>query len=434
MEFLTAFPQPGEIHTWLLSKANYLNVYSSFAVEHNGAQHSSSNQPIMMPHNRSRSDENGISTPYRVLSTARNTAIRGLITIRKRQGNTLSLVAAFGSTPRVVMKQSGHMDRHMVIVRGCRAVGLIVQPAVRGCCVRIFHHCRSWFIATNKHVAHQRQPFSTLPVQIRSVLACFSATIDNRTNGGARTLHNKPCGHDHFWRECQRCLTTDQVWFFMVAEDDFHFIGSYPILRGPPVQMGQMNPNPPTNQDTQPLFCQNLPFGIGDETDDQTLVHALTYSTSHVGTIVYNPTTLATLIITLNQYSFILYRVIDKKETVRTLVARLVFLTRILWPLRPDVVDNETQKWITDTIKPFLSEHAEKLWPEDHAAIQDATERLFTQIVPGWGASVERIPDPDLPPWMCALLTVIARPGYTRWLPLWEGELWVRLLVAESDN
>ena len=434
VEFLTAFPQPGEIHTWLLNKTNYLDVYSFFAVEHNGAQHRHSKGPIVMPHSRSRNDENGISSPYRVPSTARNTAMRGLITIRRKQGNTLSLVAAFGSTPRVVMQQSGQMDRYMVIARGCRAAGLIVQPAVRGCCVRIFHHHRSWFIATNKHIAHQRQPLSSLPTRVRSVLTCLSAVITHRTNTGARLFRDTPCGPDHFWGECQRCLTTDQVWFFMVTEDDFYFSGSYPILHGPPVKMGQMDPNPPTNQEKEPLFRQNLPFRTGDETDDETLVNTLKYNTPHVGTIVYNPVTLATLIITLNQYNFILYRLIDKKETVRTLVARLIFLTRILWPLRPDVVDIATQKWITGTIKPFLSEHAEKLWPKDHGAIQDATERLFTQIVPGWVANVEKIPDPDLPQWICALLAVIARPGYVRWLPLWEGELWVRLLVAESGN
>jgi hypothetical protein len=404
-QFLSAFPQPGEIHTWLLNQGDYVSVHARFA-EH---QPRRATRPFVSPWtNNCR-----IPTPFSISKTAQNPVLHGLITLPG--GHEPRFVPAFGPTPHLVLQGA----EGVCLVRGCKAVGLVAQPILQGQCIRLFHHRRLWYLACDRFLGHQRQPTTSLPRQLQPLLSRLTSVLATRSGDPNAVLR----GHSSIlWCECHR-LDTERVWYFRLTADDLYFIGSYPVLW--PVRIGKMDPSPPESPSDQILFLKTQAQVLPEEADTgDTMAYGGVHS---LGMMVYNPVTLAAVVVTKYHSNFLLHRVIEKTESAAMLVARLVFLTKILRPLRSDLIDMQTQAWIQNTVKPFLDEDAKRLFPDAHAAILGLADNLFQHSIPCWIADIQgrtKIPACAYP-----LLAIMSRPNREQWVPLWEGDHWVRLLA-----
>lgn len=408
LTFLSSFPQPGEIHAWLLNQADYIGTHALYTA-------ATLWRPAKArPFAQTTTTRGSIATPYRLPSTARNPVLNGLITLPATvPGNPHNFVLSFGPTPRVVLR--GHRQ---AMVSGCSAVGLIVQPAVQGKNVRVFRYRKQWFAASSRHITHQRQPVATIAAPLRKLLCTLDLALQRR-HGKSATAATE--GHNSvFWQQCQT-LTPDQCWFFRVTNDDFYFLGSYPIIT---CSYGHFCIA--TSSQQQPLLQQTLPEATPGE-EQSICMQTLSYSTDHVGTIIYNPVTLAALVVTQHHDNFLLYGLIENQDSAAVMMARLVFLTLMMRPMRPDLVDVPTQDWVQTVVGPFLETHGRAHWPALYTQLTELVATLFTEAVPAWIARMQANPEP----WCYPLLAALARPNREHWVPLWEGDLWVRMLASQ---
>ena len=411
--FLSAFPQPGEIHPWLLNQANYIGTHALYTA-------ASPQTTKARPYVHTAEDARGaIATPYRLPSSAKNPVLHNLITLPGPAG-VHKFVLSFGATPRLVLR--GGQEAMRAMIAGCGAVGLMAQPAVRGTNVRVFHHRKQWFAASGRHLAHQRQPLASIPAPLRKLLHTLCAALQRRCQPGDPS--SVPEGHNSiFWQQCQQALGTDRCWFFRAVGDDFYFLGSYPIVTDAYCRFSVASVASATET---PLLQQVLPQATAGDEQCVSVQQMPSYHTDVVGTVIYNPVTLAALIVTQYHHNFLLYGIIEHHEPAATLMARLVFLTYLLQPLRPDVVDVPTQDWIRTVVGPFLETHGKALWPTLYAQLTGLVTTLHTETVPAWVACMQANPKP----WSYPLLAALARPNRGQWVPLWEGDLWVRMLAS----
>ena len=419
VQFLSAFPQPGGIHTWLLNQGNYIGLHALFALQQQEKERGHHKRPSVAKWR----DDDHIPTPFHVHRSAQNPVLHGLITLPGHQGP--NFVLGFGPTPKLVLQES---KTATCLVRGCQAVGLVAQPAVPGICVRIFHHRRLWFLAHGSYVGHHRQPFASFPTRLQMVLTKLNGVLAKRSSSAITRGHGSM-----LWQECRRCLDPQRAYYFRLTEDDLYFIGSYPVLW--PCCIGRLDPTLPENQPNSPdlahLFEKALPVArVGHEAD---MMSCMSYGAYHTGTFVYNPVTLAAVIVTTYHNNFLLHRLIKKKESPSTLIARLVFLTRVLRPLRPDLGDAQTQVWIRDTLVPFLEQDVQRMFPDMHARITGLVDNLFTHTIPTWIADIESGGSSIPAAWVHPLMAIISRPKWKQWLPLWEGAFWVRLIATAVE-
>lgn len=422
LRFLAAFPQPGELHVWLLSQRNYLGVY---ALQQQQEQDRSPRmRPFVHPcvHRRSAS----LETPYRLPLRVENPALHRLITLPSVGNRPVAFIPGFGHTPCMVLR--GGEEISACLPSACSAVGLVMQPAVNGHCVRIFNYRKRWFASAGQHIATQRQPVATIPAPLRKLLTVLSTVLLERGVVGTSThkdTNNTKEGHTSvFWQECTRHLDPERAWYFHVTDDGFFFTGSYPIITcdKPALLCTTVSCN-----NTSLLLSEVLPRRMAGSDGDNN-GNSLGYG-RHIGTVIFNPVTLAAVIVTQQHNLFLLHRWIRGKEPIKVTLARLMFLTRMLRPLRPDLVDTDTQGWITSIVTSFLDNHAKQEWPELCQRLMDLVDQLFTYTVPTWVAQTQD----NLPPWAYPLLAAISRPNREHWLPLWEGALWVQMLASMCD-